>query len=161
MWVVLVPWYLPAWSGGREDVEVTTIAPERVITADIVLDSLSRAVDAYGAEWVDPNVNSLRCLYTYNHDGKVCHCIAGWVMGDLGFEVPPSDDIAIASVIRDRGYDFTEEAIYLLQEAQSSQDLGRPWGWVLQEARDTHHLSVEALVEAELDAVYPEEVEGE
>ena len=128
--------------------------PTRITKAQ-ALAALEAAVADYGEDFVDPNVGGAGfCAYTYELDGRVCHCIAGRALVELGVPIPDERgdrDVASCSLTSSGGGParrqwaatfpevpyppLTNAAARVLGAAQDAQDVGRTWGDALAAAR--------------------------
>jgi hypothetical protein len=113
------------------------------MTVEDVTRLLHAAVDAYGADWVDPNATSGGCTNTYMIGDLTCHCIAGWVLTNHGHDLTfINGDLSNSlnqlgiPIGRSPGA-MSEEAYGLLDYAQDLQDKGTPWGEVVTQALAT------------------------
>jgi hypothetical protein len=105
------------------------------MTVEDVTRLLHAAVDAYGADWVDPNTADGHnlCTNTYELDGVTRHCIAGWVLNEHGYDVTGPDE-GLLDTLTTLGVEMSPSGYRLLNEAQKGQDTGWPWGQVVRDA---------------------------
>ena len=105
----------------------------RITWEDAVL-NLKKAVEDYGADWVDPYVdsNTETCQYNYEINGEPKHCIVGYVMAELNIEVPSWDNTSpFMNLVESNPYSFIDRDVFnLLYFAQRAQDSGRSWGQI-------------------------------
>jgi hypothetical protein len=111
------------------------------MTVEDVTRLLHAAVEAYGADWVDPNSEGGMCQNTYQLDGKTCHCLVGWVLTNHGYHITDTYggvyDVR-GELIRKHHHEvMTDEAFTLLFNCQRLQDRGAPWGQVVTQALAT------------------------
>jgi hypothetical protein len=118
--------------------------PEPMTVQDVTR-LLHAAVEAYGADWVDPNAVDDACMNTYVLDGKTRHCIVGWVLTNHGYDLThiSNGTQASAALYRLHASVYAKGAsrfdtVMLLEKAQNLQDLGTPWGEVVTQALHTH-----------------------
>lgn len=108
----------------------------RVFDVDDVLRSVDRAVEAYGADYVDGVADAWQCKYTYE-DGT--HCLGGWVLKDWGLPIPSADAhdgqhrMGAGVLVRnltepDDDVQVSVNATRLLDFLQMKQDAGHSWG---------------------------------
>jgi hypothetical protein len=112
------------------------------MTVEDVTRLLHAAVEAYGADWVDPNAGSrLGCKNTYELDGVTRHCLAGWVVTNHGYHITGVQgglyDV-ISSLIGEHIHGVMSVGAYdILFKCQKLQDRGTPWGEVVTQALAT------------------------
>jgi hypothetical protein len=105
----------------------------KTLTYDEAVSLLDRAVAEKGADYVYPDDEKQgnkfgfpQCQYRTEDDKP--SCIIGYVGNYLGVLDQFSEGEPGVSVLRDAGYTFDYRTDDLLNEAQSQQDAGMPWG---------------------------------
>ena len=109
-----------------------------MITLEDVVTAAEAAVEDYGADWMDPNaVKVTGCKYTYVHEGKTRHCIAGWILIALGIDIAPeyNKETNVDEVIQYQNLDAERDVEVFLKTIQNQQDSGVPWGTALSIAK--------------------------
>lgn len=95
-----------------------------------VLASAQRAVEEYGTDWIDPNASSSSCDYTYEYEGDLYHCLAGWIALDLEPEAPWAntweDNGGASALATELQWDSRAGAV--IEYLQGLQDRGWTWG---------------------------------
>jgi len=125
-----------------------------VVDADKAIELLERAVEEKGADYVDPDADTVGCNYADGQGNPLC--IVGHVVNYLGVDLRPvvvGEDGAEHEELWGHGVSavelnyatraaphpgirITDDAVWVLGKAQTMQDNGASWGEAVKYAKE-------------------------